>query len=66
MEDPSAWSAADVRANENWIYTLSSSDITEIDLALEFVKALNVRKEVWRIILLSGQDQKYHTARKAP
>ncbi len=46
VEDPSAWTVASVREADDWIYSLSPSDISEIDSALKLVATLNVRKEV--------------------
>ena len=39
VEGPSAWYAADFKDDDTWIYRLTDSDIQEIEVAVDAVKA---------------------------
>ena len=61
IKDPSAWYTADVKDSQDWIYTLTNEDITEIDHALEQAATLGIRREVGSFCPQSVWTKLLHT-----
>ena len=46
IQDPAAWTVADWAGREDWIYSLTASDLAELDLAVAAVEVKGVQQEV--------------------